>query len=821
MEFDLEAFRSHPHKLLHIHTQGVIDGTKLRTNLWIAEVAAIFHDVGKLNPFFQEKLGNMPPTAGAYSNHACLSAYAFLCFLAKNRDNPLGLTASQIFSIIALTARHHGNLTNFTESIIGINERDRMVEFLKTQPYLPASDFLRASQSLQSLTNHKPFDLFEKPTINLLKDFSKCSESVIATAPLDFVLETQFAFSCLIESDKRDAGDNKEFRRAFYTDSFAARVDTALTKTLASFTMDSELNKVRTQIREEAVTSLKSALDKDQRVFSLTSPTGSGKTMMLLALANEILQKNNNLGIIYGLPFLSITEQVERVCRDILNTDNPEEDVVLRIDSKAHNERMEKLQEELDNDPAKIDALLQESFAQDTFDAPFIITTFVQLFETFMSNRNATLLRLPNFSNTIFLVDEIQALPPRLYVFFTAFLDAFCRKFNSYAIISTATMPALEIASKATRDPQECPERLFTSYVKPQELVNASVYYGSPVFDRYKIQRMLDTEFSLEKLAEKVSEQKSSCLIILNTIDDTKNLFDILSTTEEDECIMLLSTLFTPHDRRRKIARAKQVLDKGERIVLITTQLIEAGVDIDFPVVFRDLCPLPNLIQAAGRCNRNGLLQDHDGNSKQGIVFVFELKNENKKSRAALIYQKSEPAWYLDFSRTNLPEIVRERDLLGIQQAFFELVNNNLSIGEHPKVGKDYDKGNLIRCINEAAFENMGRFRLIDEQDFGKQFRYYIPQGPADTDFEQLEILAQSLTEAKRKRGNYKDFKKLKVAVEAHLRSMAEHIVQLRIKEEDVAPAFWNEIFGIRKLGNECDYTFTRGIGIAPGSNFI
>lgn len=821
MEFDLKSFRSHPHKLLHIHTQGVIDGTKLRTNLWIAEVAAIFHDVGKLNPFFQEKLGNAPPTAGAYSNHACLSAYAFLCFVAKNRDNPLGLTASQIYSIIALTTRHHGNLTNFTESIIGKDERERMIEFLKSQPYLPASDFLRESQYLQQLTSHKTFDLFDESNRDLLVRFSKCSDSVIASAPLDFVLETQFAFSCLIEADKRDAGDNKEFRRALFSPTFATRVNTALIRTLASFKARSELNRVRTQIRQEAVTSLKLALDKDQRIFSLTAPTGSGKTMMLLALANEILQKDSRLSVIYGLPFLSITEQVEQICRDILNTDNPDEDIVLRIDSTAHNDRMEKLQEELDDDPTKLDALLRESFAQDTFDSPFIITTFVQLFETLMSNRNATLLRLPNFSNTIFLVDEIQALPPRLYVFFTAFLDAFCRKFNSYAIISTATMPTLEIASKATRDPMECPERLFTSYAPPQELVNAPLYYSNPVFDRYKIQRILDAEFSLEKLAKKVSEQEESCLVILNTIDDVKNLFDILNPSEVDESIMQLSTLFTPHDRRKKITRVKEILDKGERVVLITTQLIEAGVDIDFPVVFRDLCPLPNLIQAAGRCNRNGLLRDHFGNLKQGIVFFFELKNENKKSRAALIYQRDEPAWYLDFSRTSLPEMIREQDLLGLQQAFFEQVNRNLSIGEHPRVGKDYNKGNLIRCINEAAFENMGRFRLIDEQEFGKQFRYYIPQGPDDTDFEELESLTQALMKAKIQRGNYKDFKKLKVAVEAHLRRMAEHIVQLRIKEEDIAPAFWNEVFGIRNLGNECDYTFTRGIGIAPGSNFI
>ena len=265
---------------------------------------------------------------------------------------------------------------------------------------------------------------------------------------------------------------------------------------------------------------------------------------------------------------------------------------------------------------------MQEIFSQDTFDHPFIITTFVQLFEALVSNRNSTLLRLPNFARTIFLIDEIQALPPRLYTFFTAYLDEFCRKFDSYAIISTATMPYVEIPDKEMPN-DENPRMLFKGYVKPCELLNRS-FYEREEFNRYRITRIEHDDFRVEALADIVRKQLKSSLVILNTIDDTKQLYDALNrgidASLEDEFV-LLNTHFTPNDRQRKIKLCKDRLKNNQRAVLISTQLIEAGVDIDFPVLYRDMCPLPSLIQSSGRCNRNG-------KEPFGEVYLFEIKKE-------------------------------------------------------------------------------------------------------------------------------------------------------------------------------------------------
>ena len=175
-------------------------------------------------------------------------------------------------------------------------------------------------------------------------------------------------------------------------------------------------------------------------------------------------------GVIYTLPFLSITEQVEGVCGNILGETGKKH--LLRFDSRAENPRLQELQMALDEEPGKLKELLQEEFADEVFDSPMVITTFVQLFETLMSNRNATLLKLPNFASSIILIDEIQALPPRLYLFFTAYLQSFCQKFDAYVILSTATMPHLQMPTKEHGSERYWASKLFPDYQRPPELVS-------------------------------------------------------------------------------------------------------------------------------------------------------------------------------------------------------------------------------------------------------------------------------------------------------------------------------------------------------------
>src|SRR3972149_8323733 len=164
----------------------------------------------------------------------------------------------------------------------------------------------------------------------LKDDFQSCIQIQLTrqiSKPMDFFLETQFAFASLIAADKTDAS---HYQNNDSIQVFCSQYHDKLNTYLKKLSTDSELNKIRTQMREEANGKIKEELSKCVRVFSLTAPTGSGKTMMLLSLAGEIVKHQNNLRIIYALPYLSITEQVETVCHkafDVLS------DYIYRVDS--------------------------------------------------------------------------------------------------------------------------------------------------------------------------------------------------------------------------------------------------------------------------------------------------------------------------------------------------------------------------------------------------------------------------------------------------------------------------------------------------------
>lgn len=790
---DLTQYRSHPDKQLLVHTKGVFESIQSLTGLKIAGLAAVFHDVGKLNPNFQRKLDNQK--ADGYSNHAYLSAFAFLCYCSANQEAVLSAFNNEkewIGSVLAIIAHHHGNLPDFP-IILTEDEYVRLLTFLDDNPELPATNLIK------EFAEHKNFSVLNHPLRNDFQSRIQYQLTESITKPLDFFLETQFAFASLIAADKSDASHYQANRQI---QEFCKQYHRSLDTYLKKFPAGSELNKIRSRMREEANERVREELLKGSRVFSLTAPTGSGKTMMLLSLAGEILKHRNNLRIIYALPFLSITEQIETVCHEVFDglSDN-----IYRVDSKSENNRFEKLQAILDKDPAAIREILGSQFAEDTFDYPFIITTFVRLFETLVSNQNATLLKLPNFSNAIFLLDEIQSLPSRLYGFFVALLNAFCKKFNSYVVISTATMPNFVLPQNNRHNLNE----FFKGYLSPPELLSLE-YFNEPVFNRYRIKRLLDP-IELKELVGMIETERDSVLVILNTIQDTKDLFNEFSERSIDSKLILLNTHFTPNDRKAKIEQSAKLLEEGKRVILISTQLIEAGVDIDFPIVYRDFCPIPSIVQSSGRCNRHGK------HLEKGRVIIFDLQ-KNGINRSTLIY-RGKDLRFLNFAREKIEaSALQEPELLTVQQTFFNDIQTNTLFGVH--YGKQFEDEEIdfIQRLKEAAFNEIGKFRLIDEQDFGKEYRYYISQGYDDSSFEKLENLFSELKEMA-----FNDFemRKLKrIQIENQLKSMSGNIVQIRLRNNDSPPVASKECYGLLKLLRE-QYSEITGICLSSENQIL
>jgi len=793
----LKDYYSHPNKLLSTHIHGVVQKVSSVTNLKIAEIAAIFHDIGKLNPYFQDKL-NPQHDVHKYSNHSYLSAFSFLCYCTNNDSDLLksiGNKAESLASILAIIAHHHGDLPDLP-IILHDAEYQNLLDFLSQNPCLPVSEFL------SQFISHKNFTVINHTHKSYFKEELQLKLAKNLPNPLDFFLETQFAFASLIYADKSDASGYEKDTNLI--NEFCSNYQSDLSEYVNSFTSTSELDNIRTQMRLDALKAIIPALSAGKRLFSLTAPTGSGKTIMLLSLAEEILKQHGNLRIIYALPFLSITEQVESICQKIFNKSTK---YIWRIDSKTENLDFSNYQKILDNDPTALQKVLSDQFSEDTFDFPFIITTFVRLFETLMSNKNATLLKLVNFSNTIFLIDEIQALPPRLYGFFVAFLDAFCKKFNSYAIISTATMPNFTLPLNNRHNLRD----FFNGYTEPVELLSFE-YFNKHVFNRYTIEILKDS-IEIQQLASLLQDETKSVLVILSTIQDTIDLFNIINDGKNNSIkVVLLNTHFTPHDRIKKISFCKEALENNKRVILISTQLIEAGVDIDFPVVYRDICPIPSLIQSAGRCNRNGKYIE------KGKMIIFNLY-KNNHSRSSCIYRGKDTT-FLNITKESLKEKkYHELSLQNELKTFFNFIKDNTLFGTHFDGCFNNCEIDFIDQIKKAKFKEIGKFQLIDNKTFGTEKRYYIPIDKDNNCFEILENIYEELTQTA-----IKDFEKRKInyiRLNNHIKSMSSYIVQIRFKSSDALPPHSKECCGLTKLSTEYYNKHTTGIQLSIGNQIL
>lgn len=820
MVLDINEIKSHPNKKLLRHVEGVRKNVELLTHLKLADLVAIFHDLGKINPNFQAKLNPMMNMGNGYANHAYLSAYVFFCvfggslenqkklkhFLKWNRE----LNKNDIIAIAVLIAKHHGNLPDFEPKdhngtgavILSKDENNELFSFLNTIE-LPVSEYVRSFMEVddfaQFVKNPKVQETYLKRAV---------FKEVDNRFPLDFFLDFQFAFSAVIQADKADAANFDNFieRQQNELHSFCAHFKVQLENYLLRLKQDSELNKLRTRIREEAVSNLINQISV-KRVFELTAPTGSGKTLMLLSLASEIINRTGAKRIIYGLPFLSITEQVEA---EVLKIFKGQENYIQRIDSKSENSRFESLQQKLDDNPESeiIEELNLLEFQENIFGYPFVITTFVRFFETLLSNRNSELLKLPNFSNSIFLLDEIQSLPPRLYGFFVAYLTKFCEKFNSYAIISTATQPNFSLP-----DGNDDAKKFFSDYEKPIPLLPLS-YFENELFNRYCID-IEKEEISLCGLKERILSKNSSALVILNTIDDTKELYKLLQDDLDNSELLLLNTHFTPQHRKLKIYLAKRRLRDKKRIIVISTQLIEAGVDVDFPVLFRDFATVSSIVQSAGRCNRNGRLE------AKGEVYLFTLINRNK-IRSELIYRGFDKD-LLRFTKESFHKVpinnYQEKELLPIQQEFFNRIQSEWHFAKHWKKNNqdprkpDFD---FLKDIRQCMFEKIGKFQLIDKLDFGEEFQFYVPKRANDENFEILLNKQEELLGLYKAKSDFSVIKRKKKEIEIHLKRMSNQIVQIRLRssfQREYLRGSDDNYFSLCKI-NFNNYSFEKGVDL-------
>lgn len=688
---------SHPNKELLIHQEGVYIKARKRYDSELLKFVCLYHDLGKINPNFQNKINNT--NNSGYTKHSLLSLF-LLFYLNENKYLKLNIKELNIITNIIIS--HHGNLKSIN-NLFKINDEGNYNEIDELYCFLSTNNICIKEYFPNFIENISISD-FKECIFNLFKTIQ--SEKFIDIWKNDSLYNyynTLFTFSQLIESDKRDASDNEEYKLndiKFFNKLF----DNNINKFLDKLKINNELNELRTIIRNEANEKIEYDLNNNSnRMFSVTSPTGSGKTFMLLKLANTIQKIKGDYSIIFSIPFTSIIEQTSSIIEKDLLID------VLNITSISNSSKdIEKYQKKLENgycDEA-LENLLNCKYSEDTFDNPFVLTTFVQLFETLISNKNSTLLKLPNFSKRIFLIDEIQSLPSDLYTFFYGILQHFCEKYDSYAIISSATMPNFELNKKIDDNVFKI-NNFFKDFKKPVSLLDSKKFYDNEIFNRYKINNI--GEKCLDEIIIDIKKYDTA-LIIMNTVKDSLDIFNNLDIEHK----YLLNKRFTSEDKILLINEIKNRLDKKLPVVLISTSLIEAGVDIDFPVVFRDIAPIANIIQTFGRTNREGKLEFGEG-------FIFSYYNLNEKNIKKFSHSYIHSNYDINFVSKNIKNELCEKELFSLQEKYYKEISEYKSIGRC-LINKKEE--NLCELIYKGDFEKLGQFKLISNDI--DEYKFYI-----------------------------------------------------------------------------------------------
>ncbi len=414
---------------------------------------------------------------------------------------------------------------------------------------------------------------------------------------------TRMLLSVLIDSDWSDAANflssDEEEWIDISTEFSWEKAEKTLSESINRFTIANKIDKLRNMISEECMKSHKI----NTGIYRLQVPTGGGKTLSVMRFALAHAKKHEKDRIIYTAPFKSIIDQTADVYRKYLISDDfkaIQDLIILEHHGDVVRER----------DDNHLWDYLTENWT-----SPIILTTLVQLLNTMFSSNKRSIRRCHSLYNSILIIDEFQAVPVKSKTLFNGWLNVLAKLFNTTIVLCTATQPPLE---KLIYDEKTRYGVMPLDYGVPIDLVQD--YYCEDAFQRTRVINEMKSEgFSLkdiEELIESRFEKVDTLLIILNTREAVRKLSKQLASSETRCRIYFLSNNMAPAHRKFKLNEIKEYLhglkdrtklvEEHEKILVVSTSLIEAGVDISFEEVIRSLTGLDSISQSAGRCNRNG-----------------------------------------------------------------------------------------------------------------------------------------------------------------------------------------------------------------------
>lgn len=533
------------------HLQNVAEGAGASAALFGAEdwgrLAGLWHDVGKYSDAFQ---GYLRQAAG--DSHGAE--------LAQRIDHS---TAGAQHAVARLPVL--GHLLGF----ILAGHHSGLLDTLSEGPSLQA----RLDKVVEAWAA-APADLVEQPAPALPPGLSEAFSTKDAFAIQFFV---RMVFSCLVDADFRDTeafmSPERAAERPSWPDDVISRMAQVLDGYLAAFdASDTDINRQRAHVLKAC----RDAAVRPPGIFTLTVPTGGGKTLSSLAFALDHARRHGLERVVYVVPFTSIIEQNAKVFREAMA---PLVTAGLPDPVVEHHSN-------LDPDVETT----QSRLSTENWDAPLVVTTSVQFYESLFANRTSKCRKLQSLARAVVILDEAQALPVDFLAPCLRALRALVEGYGASVVLCTATQPAvvrrdgfdIGLDLEPTREIIPDAPALYTA------LKRVTVEDAGALSDGALAEQILDA---------------GQVLCIVNTRRHARHMWDLVGP---DKAHFHLSGLMCPEHRSATLDAVRARLAEGLPCRVISTQLVEAGVDIDFPLVFRSMAGLDSIAQAAGRCNRNG-----------------------------------------------------------------------------------------------------------------------------------------------------------------------------------------------------------------------
>lgn len=561
----------------------------------VLEIVVDFHDLGKYTSYFQNYLLNQKPVDFLLKRHAQVGGFVAYNFLKEKEEKKALLALYLIFL-------HHSPLIDVLEISSKLGDDLERITAKQREDLMLNFSTIEKDLGIKNVQDY----LFYAEEKRLRKGFKYWGKKYACIQ--DYFL-INYLFSLLIEGDKLDASDTipyslKSIKPSSVDDRFGK--PKIQNKNLAS----SSNNELRNYCRTVVIANLEKPNVLEHYIFTLTAPTGIGKTMTALDFSLKLkdkIKKDSGVEarIIYALPFINIIEQALSEYDKVLGEQN--------INILGHYQYADVFgkSDQKENVDGAEQGYNQKLMALDTWQADVVITSFVQFFETLIGNRNKLLKKFNHFANAIIILDEVQTLRLDQMPLLGAALFYLSKFLKSRIILMTATRPKIfELAQQEiliTEGENVEPKELLTNYEEIFALFKRTSI--NPLLNDLKEEKENRTqEFVSSIFADKWGTDKS-CLIVCNTVKRSIEVFDLISNYLEENGlqnpIYYLSTNIIPAHRLQRIQGIKEDIEHRKAPILIATQVVEAGVDLDFDMGFRDIGPIDSIIQVAGRINRN------------------------------------------------------------------------------------------------------------------------------------------------------------------------------------------------------------------------